>query len=37
VHRFPFLIYYEFYGAVITVYSIFHCSRDPSQLDQRLP
>jgi len=37
VRRFPFAIFYEHTGDVVTVYSVFHTSRDPAKWRQRLP
>ncbi|MDX1946049.1 MAG: type II toxin-antitoxin system RelE/ParE family toxin [Pirellulaceae bacterium] len=36
VRRFPYAIYYEFDGELITVYAVFHGSRDPKTLNRRL-
>ena len=37
VRRFPYAIFYEHAGDVVTVYSVFHTSRDPAKWRQRLP
>jgi len=37
VRRFPFAIFYEYAEAAVTVYSVFHTSRDPEKWRQRLP
>ncbi len=37
VDRFPYAIYYEFVANTVIVYSIFHCSQDPTKLDKLLP
>lgn len=37
VDHFPFTIYYEYDADLITVYSVFHGSRDPANLDRLLP
>jgi len=37
VRRFPFAIFYEYADAGVTVYSVFHTSRDPEKWRQRLP
>ena len=37
VKQFPYTIYYEFARGLVTVYTVFHCSRDPAKLDERLP
>jgi plasmid stabilization system protein ParE len=38
VHRFPFVIFFEFDGATnrCVVYSVFHCSQDPDRWRKRL-
>ncbi len=36
VRRFPFEIFYEYADNVATVYSVFHCSRDPEKWRQNL-
>jgi plasmid stabilization system protein ParE len=37
IRRFPFAIFYEYAGAEVTVYAVFHTSRDPEKWRQRLP
>lgn len=37
VRRFPYAIFYEQAGSVVTVYAVFHTSRDPGKWRQRLP
>jgi plasmid stabilization system protein ParE len=36
VRRFPYAIFYEHIGDKVTVYSIFHASRDPKKWRNRL-
>jgi plasmid stabilization system protein ParE len=36
VRRFPFAVYYEFDNNAVTVYCVFHTSRDPEKWRQRL-
>jgi plasmid stabilization system protein ParE len=36
VRRFPFEVFYELADDRITVYSVFHCSRDPQKWRSRL-
>ena len=36
VKRFPYAIFYEYIGGKVTVYSIFHASRDPQKWRSRL-
>lgn len=36
LRRFPFAVFYEFEGGVVTVYSVFHTSRDPEAHRDRL-
>jgi plasmid stabilization system protein ParE len=36
VRRFPYAIFYEYAGDAVTVYCIFHTSRDPAKWRQRL-
>jgi plasmid stabilization system protein ParE len=36
VRRFPYAIFYEYTAGIITVYSIFHGSRDPEKWRNRL-
>ncbi len=35
--RFPYAVFYKYAGGTVTVYAVFHCSRDPSKWRQRLP
>jgi plasmid stabilization system protein ParE len=37
VRRFPYAIFYEYAGGAVTVYCVFHTSRDPAKWRQRLP
>ena len=37
VRRFPFVVFYEFRSDTVTVYSVFHSSRDPDKWRKRLP
>ena len=37
VRRFPYAVFYEYTGDTVTVYCIFHTSRDPRKWRQRLP
>jgi plasmid stabilization system protein ParE len=37
VRRFPYAIFYEYVGSVVTVYCVFHTSRHPEKWRQRLP
>ncbi len=36
IRRFPFEIFYEVAGDHLTVYSVFHCSKDPQKWRKRL-
>ena len=36
VRRFPYAIFYEYLGGVVTVYCVFHTARDPQKWRQRL-
>ncbi|MBN2091621.1 type II toxin-antitoxin system RelE/ParE family toxin [candidate division KSB1 bacterium] len=36
VRRFPYSIFYEYANATITIYSVFHNSRDPHKWRERL-
>ena len=36
IRRFPYAVFYEFTERVVTVYCIFHTSRDPDKWRQRL-
>lgn len=35
--RFPYAVFYESAGSVVTIYAVFHTSRDPGKWRQRLP
>lgn len=37
VRRFPYAIFYEHEAAVVTIYAVFHASRNPEKWRQRLP
>ena len=37
VRRFPFVIFYEEAGDVVTVYCVFHSSQNPAKWRKRLP
>ncbi len=37
VRRFPYVIFYEFAERTVTIYCVFHTSRDPDKWRQRLP
>ena len=36
VRRFPYAVFYEYSEGVVTVYCVFHTSRDPEKWRQRL-
>jgi len=36
VRRFPYAIFFEHAGDLVTVYAVFHTSRDPQKWGQRL-
>jgi len=36
VRRFPYMVFYEFTGNVVTVYCVFHTSQDPDKWVRRL-
>jgi plasmid stabilization system protein ParE len=36
VRRFPFAIFYEYEAGTLTVYAVFHASRDPEKWRRRL-
>lgn len=36
VRRFPYAVFYEFARGTVTVYAVFHTSRDPNKWRQRL-
>jgi plasmid stabilization system protein ParE len=37
VRRFPYAIFFEYGEPTVTVYAVFHTSRDPEKWRQRLP
>jgi len=37
VRRFPYAVFYEHAQARVTIYAVFHTSRDPGKWRQRLP
>jgi plasmid stabilization system protein ParE len=37
VRRFPYAVFYEHVSGTVTVYCVFHTSRDPDRWRQRLP
>ena len=37
VRRFPYAIFYEFADGTVTLYCVFHTSRDPNKWRERLP
>jgi plasmid stabilization system protein ParE len=37
IRRFPYAVFYEPSEATVTIYAIFHTSRDPDKWRQRLP
>jgi plasmid stabilization system protein ParE len=37
VRRFPYAVFYEYADEKVTVYCVFHTSRDPEKWRQRLP
>jgi hypothetical protein len=37
VRRFPYAVFFKAQDQVITIYSVFHCSQDPSKWHVRLP
>ena len=36
VRRFPYAVFYEFEGNVVTLYAVFHTARDPEKWRERL-
>lgn len=36
VRRFPFAVFYEFENGIVTVYSVFHNSRDPLKWKEQI-
>jgi plasmid stabilization system protein ParE len=37
VRRFPYAVFYEYSGGTVTVYCVFHTSRNPEKWRERLP
>lgn len=37
VRRFPYAVFYEYAEGIVTVYSVFHTSRDPNKFRMRFP
>jgi plasmid stabilization system protein ParE len=37
VRRFPYAVFYKHSASTVTVYAVFHASRDPDKWRQRLP
>ena len=37
IRRFPYAVFYEQSEATVTIYAVFHTSRDPDKWRQRLP
>jgi plasmid stabilization system protein ParE len=37
IRRFPYAVFYEFTGAAVFIYCVFHTSQDPSKWRERLP
>ncbi|MEX0703015.1 MAG: type II toxin-antitoxin system RelE/ParE family toxin [Planctomycetales bacterium] len=37
VRRFPYAVFYEYADGIVTVYCVFHTSRDPEKWRERLP
>jgi len=37
VRRFPYAVFYEHAEATVTIYCVFHTSRNPDKWRQRLP
>jgi plasmid stabilization system protein ParE len=37
VRRFPYAVFYEYSEGTVTVYCVFHTSRDPEKWRERLP
>ena len=36
IRRFPYAVFYEQSGAIVTIYAVFHTSRDPEKWRRRL-
>jgi plasmid stabilization system protein ParE len=37
VRRFPYAVFYEYTRETVTIYAVFHTSRDPEKWRLRLP
>jgi toxin ParE1/3/4 len=37
VRRFPYAVFYDYANDAVTIYCVFHTSRDPEKWRQRLP
>jgi plasmid stabilization system protein ParE len=37
IRRFPYAVFYEQSEAIVTIYAVFHTSRDPDKWRQRFP
>ena len=37
VRRFPYAVFYEYVQDAVTIFSVFHSSRDPNKWRQRFP
>jgi len=37
VRRFPYAVFYKYSAGILTVYGVFHASRDPGKWRKRLP
>ena len=37
IRRFPYVIFYEYDGKAVTIYGVFHTSRNPGKWRERLP
>jgi plasmid stabilization system protein ParE len=37
IRRFPYAVFYEYAESTVSVYAVFHTSRDPEKWRQRLP
>jgi plasmid stabilization system protein ParE len=37
VRRFPYVVFYEYLENAVTIYGVFHTSRDPKKWRERLP
>jgi plasmid stabilization system protein ParE len=36
IRRFPYAVFYEQSGVMVTIYAVFHTSRDPDKWRERL-